>query len=121
MSDIDSVRWMVVFFHPEGGAQGEPDFPEVDFWYPNKKASMEAGARVLRELRERGDNRDWKASGHPDPFEVGLGLYPGEQWILPPPAPKIFHPDKVPPIDVTDDEWEAFDRALHESRGRRES
>ena len=50
MSDSDSVRWMVTFFHSEGRRQDERDFPKVDFWYPTKKASMEAGARVLQEL-----------------------------------------------------------------------
>lgn len=43
---------------------------------------MEA-ARVLWELRESGDTRDWVAAGHPDPFEVPrLRYYPGPNWIL---------------------------------------
>ena len=121
MSDSDSIRWMVTFFHSEGRRQDEPDFPKVDFWYPTKKASMEAGARVLQELKDRGDNRDWKAAGHPDPFAVGSGEHPGGQWILPLPPPKIFDPAKVPPMDLSDEEWDAFDRALRESRGRRET
>ena len=121
MKDVTSVRWMVTFYHSEAGSRDEPDFPKVDFWHPNKKASMEAGARVLRELKERGDNRDWKAAGHPDPFVVGSGQHPGGQWILPLPPPKIFDPAKVPPMDLSDEEWDAFDRALRESRGRRES
>ncbi len=37
------------------------------------------------------------------------------------PNPKIFDPEKVPPMVMSDEEWEAFDRALRESRGRRES
>ncbi len=37
------------------------------------------------------------------------------------PNPKLFDPDKVPPMVMSDEEWEAFDRALRESRGRRES
>ena len=37
------------------------------------------------------------------------------------PAPKIFDPDKVPPMTMSDKEWESFDRALRENRGRRES
>lgn len=121
MSDSDSVRWMVTFFHSEGRRQDERDFPKVDFWYPTKKASMEAGARVLQELKDRGDTRDWKAAGHPDPREVGAGRHPGGQWILPRPAPKVFDPDKVPPMDVSDEEWDAYDRALRDSRGRRET
>ena len=116
MGDMDTVRWMLTFYHSEGGSRDEPDFPRVDLWHPNEKASMEAGARVLRELKERGDNRDWKAAGHPDPFAVGSGQHPGGQWILPPPAPKIFDPDKLPPMDLTDAEWESFDRAIRESR-----
>ena len=120
MKDVRPVRWMVTFYHSEGGARDEPDFPKVDFWHPNKKASMEAGARVLQELKGRGDNRDWKAAGHPDPFKVGSGQHHGGQWILPPPPPKIFDPDKVPPMDLSDEEWESFERALRESRGRPE-
>ena len=76
------------------------------------------GARVLQELKERGDDRHWKAAEHPDPREVGAGRHPGGRWILPPSAPKIFDPDKVPTMDVSDEKWEAFDRAI---RGSRES
>ena len=116
MNDLDSVRWMGTFYHSEGGFHDEPDFPKVDFWHPSKKASMEAGARVLRELKDLGDTRDWKAAGHPDPFKVGSGQHPGGQWILPALPPKIFDPDKVPPMDLSDEEWESFDSALRESR-----
>ena len=116
MNDLDSVRWMVIFYHSEGGFHDEPDFPKVDFWHPSKKASMEAGAGVLRELKDLGDTRDWKAAGHPDPFKVGSGQHPGGQWILPALPPKIFDPDKVPPMDLSDEEWESFDSALRESR-----
>ena len=112
MSEVDTVRWMVTFFHSGGRSKDEPSFPEVEFWHPNKKASMEAAARVLQELKERGDQRDWIAVGHPDPFKVGNGEHPGGQWMLPPPPPKIFDPDKVPPLDLTDEEWDEFDRAL---------
>ena len=121
MGDSDSVHWMVTFFHSGGRWQEESDFPVVDFWYPTKKASMEAGARVLQELKDRGDTRDWKAAGHPDPREVGAGRHPGGQWILPRPTPKVFDPDKMPPIDVSDEEWDAYDRALQDSRQGRET
>ena len=36
------------------------------------------------------------------------------------PSPKIFDPNNVPPMVMSEEEWEAFDRALRESRGRRE-
>ena len=32
------------------------------------------------------------------------------------PEPKRFNPDEVVPIDLTDEEWEAFKRAIHEGR-----
>ena len=121
MNDMDSVRWMVIFYHSEGGWRDEPDFPQVEFWHPNKRASMEAGARVLQELKDRGDTRDWSAAGHPDPFKVGSGEHPGGQWILPAPQPKIFDSGKVPPMDLTCEEWKAFDHALREGRGRHEA
>ena len=80
---IDSVRWMVSFWHPDGGSKTEPNFPQVDFWHADRETSMAEAARVLIELREeREDERDWVASGHPDPFEVGAGRHPGGQWIL---------------------------------------
>ena len=41
--------------------------------------------------------------------------------ILNDPNPKVFDPDKIPPMDMSDEEWEAFDLAIKESRGRRES
>ena len=41
--------------------------------------------------------------------------------ILNDPNPKIFDPVKIPPMDMSDEEWEAFDLAIREGRGRRES
>ena len=117
MNHLESVRWMLTFYHSQGSWKEEAHFPKVDFWHPDKKASMLAGARVLKELMDRGDTRDWKAVGHPDPFKVGSGGYPGEQWILPSPPPKVFDPEKVSVMDLSNEEWEAFDKAL---RGRRE-
>ncbi len=32
------------------------------------------------------------------------------------PEPKIFNPDELAPIEATDEEWEAFDRAIREGR-----
>ena len=74
---------MVSFWHPEGCSSNEPDFPQVEFWYPDRQSARTEAARVLVELREeRADERDWVAAGHPDPFEVGAGRHPGGQWIL---------------------------------------
>ena len=81
--NIDGVRWMVSFWHADGGWKNEPDFPKVDFWHPDRETSRAEAARVLIELREvREDQREWVASGHPDPFAVGAGRHPGGQWIL---------------------------------------
>ena len=83
MSSIKDVRWMVSFWHPGGGSQEEADFPKFDLWHPDKGSSRAAAARVLVELREKqGDQREWVAAGHPDPFEVGVGRHPGGHWTL---------------------------------------
>ena len=83
MNDPKTVRWMLSFWHPEGGWRNELDFPTVAFWHPDRESAREEAARVLVELREkRGDRRDWVAAGHPDPIEVGVGRHPGGQWIL---------------------------------------
>ena len=34
------------------------------------------------------------------------------------PKPKVFDPDDFIPLDLTDEEWEEFDRAIRESRKR---
>ena len=120
MNNFESVRWMLTFYHSQGSWKEEADFPQVDFWHPDEKTSQKEAARVLRELKERGDTRDWRAAGHPDPFKVGSGQHPGGQWILPPPPPRIFEPDKAPAMDSSEEDWDAFDRALRESRGSRE-
>ena len=81
--NVDGVRWMVSFWHPDGGRNTEADFPKVEFWHPDRETSMAEAARVLIELREvREDERDWVAAGHPDPREVGAGGHPGGQWLL---------------------------------------
>ena len=81
--NVDGVRWMVSFWHSEGGSKNDPDFPQVEFWHPDRETSMAEAARVLIELREaREDERDWVASGHPDPFAVSSGRHPGGQWLL---------------------------------------
>ena len=83
MNVTHPVRWMVVFYYPDGNWRDEPDFPQVDFWHPNRAAAREEAARVLFELREeREDHREWVAAGHPDPLEVASGRHPGGQWFL---------------------------------------
>lgn len=83
MNLYENVRWMIAFWHSGGGWRDEPDFPDVEFWQPNKFTSRQEAARVLAELREaRGDERDWVAAGHPDPFAVFRGQHYGGQWIL---------------------------------------
>ena len=83
MNSMKPVRWMVSFWHTDGRSRDEIDFPQVDFWHPDRARAREEAARVLIELREeRNDKRDWVAAGHPDPREVGAGRHPGGQWIL---------------------------------------
>ena len=78
-----AVRWIVSFWHPEGNDRDEPDFPKVSFYQPDEETAKREAARVLIELvEERGDDRDWTAAGHPDPFAVGAGQHPGGQWLL---------------------------------------
>ena len=77
------VRWMLGFYVKSSGRVRlrELHFPEFEFWHPNRDACEAAGRRVLLELRERGDTRDWLAYGHPDPVEVSEGRHPGGQWL----------------------------------------
>ena len=76
------IRWMVNFWHSDGDRTTEPDFPEAPFWHPNKRTARTAAARVLWELKERGDERDWIASGHPDPVEADVWAYISTAWTL---------------------------------------
>lgn len=79
----EKVRWMISFYHSEGGWRDAPNFPRAEFWQPNKITSLHEAARVLAELREeRGDERDWIAAGHPDPSAVAKGWHSFGQWIL---------------------------------------
>ena len=83
MAETKAVRWMLSFWHPEGAARDEANFPPVEFWHPDRESARAEAARVLIELREeRGDTRDWTAAGHPDPYAVAAGRHPGGQWIL---------------------------------------
>ena len=76
------ARWMLSFWHSEGDWRGEAGFPDVEFWHPDSKTARAAAARVLAELRDSGDMRDWVAAGHPDPREVAAGNHIGGQWAL---------------------------------------
>ena len=77
------MRWILVFFH-SGDETGSDrgDFPKVDFWQPDEATAIAEARRVLQELRARGDGRDWRAAGHPDPYAVAKGRHPIEQWTL---------------------------------------
>ena len=54
----------------------------------------------VEELRE---TRSWR-----EPFDL--------EAFLDDPNPKLFDPNKVVTIDLSDDEWAAFDRAVREGR-----
>ena len=78
----DKVGWMLSFWHSKGDWRGEVDFPDVEFWQPDRKTARVEAASALTELRARGDMRDWVAAGHPDPREVAVGNHHGGQWVL---------------------------------------
>lgn len=83
MAEKEAVRWFLSFWHSEGTARDDADFPAVEFWHLDRESARAEAARVLIELREqRGDTRDWTAAGHPDPYAVANGRHPGGQWIL---------------------------------------
>lgn len=80
--DQPPVRWILGFIVHDGeGDKREPNFPPFDFWQPDRDTCVAEGHRVLRELRDRGDQRSWLAYGHPDPIEVGAGRHPARQWL----------------------------------------
>ena len=80
----DKVRWMLGFYNRETNSrhQFEDGFPEFEFWQEDEESCIREGRRVIIELRERGDTREWIAYGHPDPFEVAAGHHTHGQWIL---------------------------------------
>ena len=83
MAEKKAVQWFLSFWHSDGTARYEADFPAVEFWHRDRETARKEAARVLIELREeRGDTRDWTAAGHPDPYAVANGRHPGGQWIL---------------------------------------
>ena len=80
----DSIRWILVFYHSGDEQESDrDDFPKVEFWQPDEETAKAEAKRVLQELRDRGDHRDWKAAGHPDPYAVAKGRHPIQQWVLP--------------------------------------
>lgn len=81
-SGKSKIRWMVSFWHPDGDRTTEPNFPKVDFWHPDKPTSRMAAARVLLELRARGDAREWVAAGYPDPFAASRLSNSSPVWLL---------------------------------------
>ena len=90
MKEVTSVRWMVTFYHSEGRWRDEPDFPKVSFWHPNKKASMEEGARILQELKDSGDNRGLESSGSSRPPRSWLRSTPRRSMDTASSAAKTF-------------------------------
>lgn len=81
-NDQPAVRWILGFIvHNGEGDRRELSFPLFDFWQPDRASCEAEGRRILLELRKRGDERNWIAYGHPDPYEVGAGRHPGGQWI----------------------------------------
>ena len=54
-------------------------------------------------VEQLSETRSWS-----EPFDL--------EAFLDDPSPKIFDPDKVVTIDLTDEEWESFDRAIREGR-----
>ena len=82
LTEDTKVRWMVNFWHPDGDRTTEPDFPKVDFWHPTKRTAQTAAARVLLDLKARGDTREWVAAGYPDPFVVNRVSDFCPVWLL---------------------------------------
>ena len=78
----EPVSWLTLFRHSGGPwNKDEPDFPEFEVSCPDRETSMAQGKRVLSELRDRGDIRDWMAKGYPLPFKYD-GLL--DAWDLGP-------------------------------------
>lgn len=77
------VRWMLGFWceTSDSSPSDERSFPKVAFWHDDQQACCDEGKRVLQELRQRGDLREWIAFGHPDPAAVFAGRSPGGQWM----------------------------------------
>lgn len=83
VAEAESVKWFLVFYHDgEHDEMDHPELPTVDFWQPDRKTAEAEGERVLRELIERGDCRNWTAAAHPDPIMVAKGKHRIAQWLL---------------------------------------
>lgn len=81
-----TVRWMANVSCPGksgGDAYHQEDLPRLAFWHPTKEASQAAAQSWLRERMESGDNRDWMAFGHPDPYEVAARRLNGGECLGP--------------------------------------
>ena len=78
-----TVSWISVFLHSEGDPRDEPDFPKFKFWCPDRETFKAQVERVLSELSDRGDIRDWKPAGFPDPFKYNK-LISTSEWLLDP-------------------------------------
>lgn len=80
----EKIRWILGFYNKDTYSryQFHDGFPEFEFWQPDFEAVETEGRRVIVELRERGDDSEWIAYAHPDPYAVKDGRHPGGQWLL---------------------------------------
>ena len=82
----ENVKWMLGFHTKDGdrdGGSGGMFFPNFDFWQPDKETCIAEGTRVLQELRNHGDARDWLAYGFTDPWEVERDpLHIRDSWFF---------------------------------------
>ena len=70
MSDNPQLQWKVFLAIANCRNRAKHDLPPHEYTHPNKPFAIAEGKRVLRELLSRGDERDWYAGIHYDPFKV---------------------------------------------------
>ena len=85
MTNINHARWIVGFYvRKEGRSRFYERFPAFESWHEDKKGAIAEGTRVLKELNNAGDTRDWVAFAQPDPIAVTSQYesQQGEQWFI---------------------------------------
>lgn len=67
-----SVRWMLGFYAEDDDLPSYEfaAFPEFEFWQPDGDTAERKATRVLRELFEIDDDREWVAYWVTDPCEL---------------------------------------------------